>query len=54
MIFWLFFDKIFIVFYLCLESIRYVYRKLFLRFVGDENDLHRVCVMAEYNKLILL
>ena len=25
-----------------------------LRCVGDENDLHRVCAMVNYNKLILL
>ena len=54
LVFWLFFDKIQIFFNLCLKYIRYVCRKLVLRFVGDENDLHRVCVMVDYNKLNIL
>ena len=41
------------VFYLYLKSIRYVYRKLILNFVDDENGLHQVYVMVDYNKLNL-
>ena len=30
-----------------------MFRKLFLRFVDDENDLHRGCVVVNCNILIL-
>ena len=53
-VFWLSFDKFHCVFYLYLKSNRYVCRRLIKWFVGDENYLHRVCVMVNYNKLILL
>ena len=43
-IFWLFLiNFIVFFFYLFLKYFRYVCRKLILRFVVDENDLHRVC-----------
>ena len=53
LVFWLILIN-FIVFYLCLKSIQYMFRRLTLKFVGDENDLHRVYVMVDYNTLILL
>ena len=53
LVFWLILIN-FIVFYLCLKSIQYMCRRLILKFVGDENDLHRVYVMVDYNTLILL
>ena len=40
-------------FCLCLKSIRLVFRKLILRFVDDENDLHHRCVVLNCNILIL-
>ena len=33
-------------FYLYLKSFWYVCWKLILRFVGDQSDLHRACVMV--------
>ena len=41
------------VFYLYLKSIRYLYRKLILKFVDDESGLHHEYVMVDYNKLNL-
>ena len=41
-------DKFRCVFFLCLKSIRCVYRKLILKFVDDESDLHRGYVVVEY------
>ena len=43
----------FIVFYLGLWSIMYVFWRLVSGFVGDENDLHRVYTIVNYNKLNL-
>ena len=40
-------------FYLYLESFRYVYRKLVLKIVDDESDLHRGYVVVDINTLIL-
>ena len=42
--FLLLFDKFRWAFYLCLKSIRYVYRKLILKFVGDQSGLLFTCV----------
>ena len=42
------------VFLLCLKSIRCVYRKLILKFVDDENNLHGGYVVVDCNILILL
>ena len=39
------------VFYRYLKSIRYVYRKLILKFVDDESDLHHMYVTVDYNVL---
>ena len=52
-IFLLFFDKFHCVFYLYLKSIRCVYRKLILKFVGDESGLHHGYVVVNYSKLNL-
>ena len=38
---------------LCLKSV-HVCRKLILRFVGNENDLHPACVTVNYIKLVFL
>ena len=51
--FLLLFDKFHSVFYNCLKYIRCVYRKLILKFVDDENDLHRGDLVVDYNILIL-
>ena len=51
--FLLLFARLHYVFYLYLKSIRYVYRKLILKFVDDESGLHHVYVMVNYNKLNL-
>ena len=40
-------------FYLYLKSIRYVYRKLILKFLDDESGLDHEYVMVDYNKLNL-
>ena len=51
--FFFLFDKFHYVFYLCLNSIRCVYRKIFLNIVDVESDLHRGHVVVDYNTLIL-
>ena len=51
--FWLFLNKFHCAFHLCLKFIRYVYRKLILKFVGDESDLHRGYAVVDCNILIL-
>ena len=53
LIFLVIFDK-FHCFFFCLKPIWRVCRKLVLSFVGDENDLHCVCVMIDYDKIIIL
>ena len=47
-------DFVIVKFYLGLTNTPYVCRKLFSRFAGVENDLHREYIMIDYNILILL
>ena len=51
-VFGLFFGK-FCFFHLVLKSILYVFQRLILEFVGDENDFHCVYVIVIFNNLNL-
>ena len=53
-VFLLLFGKFCCVFCLCLKFIWCVCQKLILKNVGDENYLHRVYEMVDYNILVLL
>ena len=52
-IFFVTFGRFHCVFHLNLKSIRYVYRKLTLKFVDAESGLHHVYVRVDYSKWYL-